>query len=60
MNLGVMFEDKEINEFLQCVSIVHVDDNDLILDGEEAKNKMQLLLKTYNKLYGVIGGFIED
>ena len=40
MNLGVIFEDKEINEFLQCVSIACVDDNDLMSDGEEANNKM--------------------
>ena len=58
--LGIVFYDKISKEIIQCVAITFVDDTDFMTDGENSQAQMQSILDIYNKLYGAIGGHIEE
>ena len=42
------------------VLVSFVNDMDLLSNGDKVKEKMQLILNTYNKYYKAIGGEIEE
>ena len=40
--------------------VLFVDDADMIAEGDEAEEEMQLMLEIYNRLYSATGGYIEN
>ena len=59
-NLGIHF--KSIISALQeqSVSVLFVDDTNLITDRKEVEARMQQIINMYNKLYIAIGGRIKS
>ena len=48
------------NETIQIVTVMFVDDADMITEGVEAEKKMKRILKMYNDLHSATGGEIEE
>ena len=58
-NLGMIFKSTVSKESKQCVSVLFVDDTDLITEGENAESKMQEIINIYKSLHAATGGKIE-
>ena len=58
-NLGVEMTSKVTNHNELISAIAFVDDTDLVVEGENVEEKMNMMLNIYNKLYAATGGFIE-
>ena len=59
-NLGMRLKSNItlLEEFITAV--LFVNDADMITEGEKAEEKMQMILKIYNRLYTATGGHIEN
>ena len=58
--LGVDYKSKLSKSEVLISAIAFVDDTDLIVEGTEAEEKMQEMLKQYNDLHTATGGLIEQ
>jgi len=58
--LGIFFVDKVSGEILQCIAMAFVDDTDLMTEVSNAFQLMQQILDMYNRLYGAIGGYVQE
>jgi len=58
-NLGIIFRSNVSNEMEQCISVSFVNDNDLVIDRENAEEKIQEIIDIYETLHIVTGGKIE-
>ena len=48
------------NKSIYKVSVVFVDDNDQVIDGENAEEKISSIITGYSRLYSVTGEYIEE
>jgi len=58
--LGIMVISKLSNIVVQKVSIAFADDTDLMIEEENAEEKMKSIVKIYNRLYSATGRYIEE
>ena len=59
-NLGIWFISLLTGLRILWHSISFVDDTDLVADGTNATQKMQVMLDSYNKLHTTTGGKIQE
>ena len=51
---------KVFEESIQKVFVAFVDNNDMVTDGEDAEENMNVIITEYNDLHSATGGHIEE
>ena len=56
----MMIQSKVYGDRIQKVSVIFVDNNDIVTDGDEVEEKMKIITTDYNDLYTATGGYVEE